>query len=230
MRKYSPSRQSQILLFDVNETLLDIQALRPFFANHFGDGAAVKEWFAQTLLYSQTATLANHYADFSTIARLALETTARIHSVQLSKSDTDHLFEVMRTLPAHSDVSDALQRLKDHGFRLFALTNSAPEMVEAQIVAGKLNDFFENLFSVDPIEKFKPHPAAYKYVAHRLGTSPGKVTMIAAHPWDLIGAQAVGFKAAFVERTPGSWVHLIPKPTISGPTLNEVATQIILEA
>jgi len=48
----------RILVFDVNETLLDVQALEPLFADAFGDGGAQREWFSTLLLYSEVATLA----------------------------------------------------------------------------------------------------------------------------------------------------------------------------
>lgn len=51
--------------------------------------------------------------------------------------------------------------------------------------------------------------------------------MIAAHPWDLMGAKAAGCEVAFVERSDKSWFALSPKPRISGPTLNEIAVQLI---
>ena len=36
----------RVLVFDVNETLLDVQALEPLFVDIFGDGNARKEWFS----------------------------------------------------------------------------------------------------------------------------------------------------------------------------------------
>lgn len=224
------SRLSPILVFDVNETLLDMHALQPFFVDHFGDGAVLKEWFAHTLLYSQTATLADSYRDFSAIARFALEMTARIHAVQLSDAAVKLLFDAMRTLPVHPDVPSALHRLHDHGFRLFTLTNSAPQIQQAQMEAAGLTAVFERLFSVDFVGKFKPHPAPYRYVTDQLGVRPGELTMIAAHPWDLMGARSAGCKVAFVERTQTAWFHLTPKPGISGPTLAEIAMQLIAGA
>jgi 2-haloacid dehalogenase len=57
----------RILVFDVNETLLDVAGLAPLFARVFGDGSAVRECFATLLLYSEVATLAGPYADFGAI-------------------------------------------------------------------------------------------------------------------------------------------------------------------
>jgi 2-haloacid dehalogenase len=61
-----PSNQSRtrwhdtkpsIVVFDVNETLIDIVALEPLFERVFGDGRVLREWFGQLVLYSMTTTL-----------------------------------------------------------------------------------------------------------------------------------------------------------------------------
>lgn len=54
---------AHILVFDVNETLLDVNALRPQFERIFNDPGVLKLWFAQMLLYSQTVTQTGEYAD-----------------------------------------------------------------------------------------------------------------------------------------------------------------------
>ena len=52
-----PTDTRPILVFDVNETLLDISTLTPLFTRLFNDGSVLHEWFAQLVLYSQTLTL-----------------------------------------------------------------------------------------------------------------------------------------------------------------------------
>lgn len=59
-RNASPAH---ILVFDVNETLLDVNALRPQFELIFNDPGVLKQWFAQMLLYSQAMTQTGEYAD-----------------------------------------------------------------------------------------------------------------------------------------------------------------------
>src|SRR6476620_8398075 len=56
-----------VLVFDVNETLLDIESLTPHFERVFGDPAVLREWFGQLVLYSMTATLSRRYVDFFTL-------------------------------------------------------------------------------------------------------------------------------------------------------------------
>ncbi|HVC91903.1 MAG TPA: haloacid dehalogenase type II [Acidobacteriaceae bacterium] len=227
MPSQSSLEQSPILLFDVNETLLNVQTLRPLFADIFGDGAVLKEWFANLLLYSQTATLAGLDTDFSTLARLALETAAHARAMQLSNEAVTSILTGMKTLPAHSDVPGALQRLLHSGFRLMALTNSSQSVAEAQMQAANLAPMFERIFSVDAVRKFKPHPETYQHVSHELKVPISALTMIAAHPWDLLGAKAAGCNVAFIERPQMPWFYLKPKPLISGVTMDEVASCLI---
>lgn len=56
-----------VIAFDVNETLLDTSSLDAPFARLFGDAAVRRDWFRQLLLFSQAATLAGPYHDFSAI-------------------------------------------------------------------------------------------------------------------------------------------------------------------
>jgi 2-haloacid dehalogenase len=46
-----------VLVFDVNETLIDINSMAPLFERIFGDPRAMREWFGQLVTYSMAATL-----------------------------------------------------------------------------------------------------------------------------------------------------------------------------
>jgi hypothetical protein len=58
--------RQRIIVFDVNETLLDVGALAPQFQRLFGNTAVAQEWFSNVVLYSQVATIAGPYVDFGT--------------------------------------------------------------------------------------------------------------------------------------------------------------------
>lgn len=217
----------RIIVFDVNETLLDVSALEPYFVRVFGDGRALREWFSTLLLYSEVSTLAGPYADFPAIARAALEMTAMIRGVQISDEDRDRILESMLALPAHPEVPAGLQRLRDAGLRLVALTNSSSSAAEAQLRNAGLSMFFERVFSVDSVRRFKPAPEPYRFVAQELGVETGGLRMVAAHAWDIVGAMRAGCAAAFVAR-PGKVLYpLAPPPDIAGPDLQAVAGQIV---
>jgi 2-haloacid dehalogenase len=217
----------RIIAFDVNETLLDVAALEPSFVQTFGDGRVLREWFATLLLYSEVVTLAGPYADFSAIGGAALDMIAASRGVALSAEDRAGIVSGMRTLPAHPDARDGLLRLKEAGFRLVTLTNSAPSAMEQQIRNAGLSDCFERMFSVDQVRRFKPAPEPYRFVATELGVEAASLRMVAAHAWDVHGAMRAGCAAAFVARPGKALFPLGPVPDIIERDLRAAAEQII---
>ena len=63
----SSNHRPNVLVFDVNETLLDLTTMTPLFTRLFDDQAIFREWFAQLVLYSQTMTLSGIYTPLVTL-------------------------------------------------------------------------------------------------------------------------------------------------------------------
>lgn len=189
-----------IIVFDVNETLLDITTLEPLFERVFGDGAVLRTWFAELILYSQTMTLSGLYTPFGGLAVGALEMIASIRGVELTNADIDELKKRLGSMPAHTDVIPALTLLRDAGFRLVTLTNSAVGPSPTPLERAGIDGFFEQNFSVDSVQKFKPAPETYSQVFTETGVDPSELCLVACHLWDTIGAQATGLHGAFITR------------------------------
>lgn len=217
----------RIIVFDVNETLLDVGALAPQFQRVFGDPGVTQEWFSNVVLYSQVATIAGPYVDFSAIARGALDMTAVAHGVSLAPTDRDGILRGLVSLPAHPDVPDGLQRLRAAGFRLVTLTNSAPAAVEQQLKNAGIGGYFERVFSVDAVRRFKPAAEVYRLVATELQVAPSQLRLVAAHAWDVLGAMRAGCAAAFVARPGKALFPLGDTPDIVGTNVRNVADQIV---
>lgn len=194
---------ADVLLFDVNETMLDVKALAPKFTEMFGDADLLGEWFALLLRYSLDVTTTGDYRPFDELAAGALVTTATRAGKAIHADQATALADAMAELPAHPDVADALWTLKASGFRLATLTNSRLDVVRSQLEFAELDSFFDTVLSVETVERFKPHPDTYLYAASQLGVPIGAITMVAAHDWDVNGALLAGANAAFIER-PGS--------------------------
>jgi 2-haloacid dehalogenase len=132
-------------------------------------------------------------------------------------------------MPAHKDVPEGLRLLKDAGFRLTTLTNSPPDKDGSPLERAGLGHFIERQFSIDSVRRFKPAPQVYHLVAEQLGVPPSDICLVAAHTWDTIGAQSVGFSAGLVAR-PGNAplpVKGLPQPQAVAPDLPGVAKQLI---
>ena len=217
----------RILVFDVNETLLDIEVLNPFFERAFGDACVMRQWFAELILYSQALSLSGGYTEFGTLSVAVLHMVAKIRHVTLEDGDISDFADTMRSLPPHPEVPEALGRLADAGFRMVTLTNSAPEPGKALLDKAGLSHHFERLFSVDEVRRYKPSRQTYSLVASELGVESGMLRLIAAHTWDTLGASAAGYAAALVTR-PGNAPLLVgDQPDIVEPDLLKVASRII---
>ncbi len=219
--------KAKVLVFDVNQTMLDLNALRPHFLRAFGDAKALDEWFTLLLHYSLVVTVADDYSDFGTVGRAVLEMLASNKGVKVSPDDANRILQGMLTLPAYPEVADSLKQLKAAGFRMVTLTNSSPAAVKAQLQNAGLSNFFEESISVEIVHRFKPDVQVYRAAAAHLGARPEELRLIAAHAWDVYGAMKAGWQAAFVARSGISFFPLGPKPDIVGPDLRAVAAAIL---
>jgi len=221
------TQRPDILVFDVNQTLLDTDALRPHFQRVFGDGAVLDEWFALLLQYSLVVSVADSYVDFGTVGRGALEMLAKTKGVQLAPADETQILQGVLTLPPHPEVPASLDRLRAAGFRMVTLTNSSAAGVKAQMQNSGLGKYFEESISVDTVRRFKPDLEVYRSAASHLGVAPGRLMMIAAHAWDVLGAMKAGYRAAFVARPGKALFPLAPVPEIVAPDLKAVADALL---
>ncbi|MDA2891943.1 haloacid dehalogenase type II [Mycolicibacterium sp. BiH015] len=220
---------NRVVIFDVNETLLDIEALAPVFEEIYSDPASLREWFAQLVLYSMTLTVSQQYVDFFTLGRAVAQMLAEIRGVTVTDAQLDHLAAAMSHMPAHPDVVDGLESLRAQGLRLVTLTNSPtnPDKPSPLDNAG-LGGYFERQFSVDPCRAFKPSPEVYVQVCRELAVRPDDCLMVAAHAWDTIGAQATGMRGALITRPGNAAMRAADTllPDIVATDLRDLARQL----
>jgi len=219
--------KNMILVFDVNETLLDLSALKPRFVKVFGNAGALDKWFDQVIQYAMGLTLAESYQPFGEIAAAAFQMVAAIEGVSISTEEAKGIIGGIRSLPPHAEVIESLTLLRSAGFRMVALTNSPMAVVDAQLGNAGMQPFFERNFSVDTVKRYKPAPEPYLMVARELGIAPAALRMIAAHAWDVGGAMQAGYRAAFISRPGKALYPLFATPDITGKNMRDVAEAII---
>ncbi|MCS5600968.1 MAG: haloacid dehalogenase type II [Paracoccus sp.] len=220
--------QRPILVFDVNETLLDLDHLGPVFQEIFGDRAVMRDWFAQLILYSQTLTLIGARENFAALAVSVLEMMGTIRGIAITDRDRAALARALGSLPAHPDAAEALDYLRDLGFRMVTLTNSPPSDGPSALDRAGLGGYFERSFSVAPTGRFKPAPQTYRLVADALAVTPRDLCLVACHVWDTMGLQAMGGKGALVTHgvnapLPG---RSVPQPDLVAADLSSLARKI----
>jgi 2-haloacid dehalogenase len=216
-----------LIVFDVNETLLDLETMEPTFARIFGDKGAMRLWFANFILYSSALTVAGCYVPFTDIGAAVMKMLADTKGITIDERDKKELTERFSTMPPHPEVPAALRKLGNAGFRLFTLTDNLLEVQTRQLTHGGIVDLFERRFSADGVKHHKPSRQAYAYVERELGAKPSQFCLIACHTWDTLGAVAAGWEAALIRRVGNDVLGVGPQPQIVGDDLNDVADQLI---
>jgi 2-haloacid dehalogenase len=215
------------IVFDVNETLLDLAAFDPAFTNHFGTGNFRKEWFSEVLKLAFVSTTVGNYSDFGVIGHAALEILEKRYGKPCTDVQRKSILSIMRELPPHPDVPQGLETLRKEGFQLAALTNSTASTAEAQLTHAGIRNYFQFVFSADAVKRLKPAAEPYQMVASALGFAPNFLLMVAAHSWDIAGAIQAGWRGAFVSRPEQILDSLTPKPAFIAPDLVDLARQIL---
>ncbi|AWN22650.1 haloacid dehalogenase type II [Deinococcus irradiatisoli] len=216
-----------IVFLDVNETLLDLSALDPLFGNAFGEVLARKQWFQTVLQLALTHTVTGEYRDFSALGRAALTALGQLRQQAVPEGLADGLARTMKALPPHPDTREGLERLREGGARLYALTNNKLDVLEAQLEHAGLRDLLHGALSVDAVRTLKPGRAAYEYGLREAGAEAAQSWLIAAHGWDITGAKAAGLNTAFVERA-GQAQNPLARAEVSGGLVEVV--NALLEA
>ncbi|MFZ3359186.1 MAG: haloacid dehalogenase type II [Xanthobacteraceae bacterium] len=217
-----------LIVFDVNETLLDLATMEPTFERIFGEKSAMRLWFANLILYSAALTVAGCYVPFTDIGSAVMKMLADTRGIRIDDRDKKELTEKFSTMPPHPEVPAALRKLRNAGFRLFCLTDNLLEVQTRQLEHGGIIDLFERRFSADGAKHHKPSPQAYAYVEKELGVQPSQLCLIACHTWDTLGAVAAGWDAALIRRVGNDVLAVGPQPRIIGDDLNDVADQLIV--
>lgn len=224
----TPPTQPKLLLFDVNETLLDMSKLRQAIDQEFSSEFAFKQWFSLLLQYSLVDTVTAAYHDFKQIGDAALDMLAQsLGQPSRPAARKQELLTLITELPPHPDVVEGLTLLQQAGFRMVTLTNSPGPTLRKQIAYANLTSFFEQLLSIDDVQRYKPHPDTYLTACRQLEVAPADALLVAAHGWDTGGALRAGLQAAFVARPGQATYPLAPTPTYTGPTLVTIAKQLL---
>ncbi len=115
----------------------------------------------------------------------------------LTEEDRDEFNRAWHRLDPWPDVVPGLSRLKTD-FLIATLSNGNVALLTN--MAKRAGLLWDCVLSAEHSGHYKPDPEVYMKAAELLGFRIGEVMMVAAHPFDLMAAQAVGMCTAYVSR------------------------------
>src|SRR3569623_1930794 len=96
-----------LIVFDVNETLLDLEAMVPIFDRIIGEKGAIRLWFANLIMYSAALTVAGCYVHFTDIGAAAVKMLADTRGIKIKVSDKKEVSDKFSCMPPLPDVRSA---------------------------------------------------------------------------------------------------------------------------
>lgn len=212
----------KLLIFDINETILDMSPLKDSINKTLKNDWAFDMWFPTLLQYSLVETITKNYKDFSEIAEATLKMIAIKLDIKLSEEDVKKTLSSITKLSPYPEVAHSLKILNEKGFKLVALSNGKPQVVSDQLKYAKIHHFFDKVLSIEEVKNYKPHTSTYHCAYSLMNILPEDTMLIAAHGWDIAGANRAGIQAAFISRPGKSLYPLATEPELIGSNLKEI--------
>jgi len=219
---------AEALAFDMYGTLVDPIRIWKQLEQYFPDDAQriAEIWRQKQLEFTFRLTAMERYEDFEQVTRKALDYALATTGHSMETQQKNSLMAQYNNLERFADVEPGLQRLKDAGYTMVVFSNGSPAMLSAIMKAANLERYCSGFVSVDEVKVYKPSPIVYRHVANRLGRPLDQVRLISSNPFDVIGAEAAGMQAAWVNRSGGLFDTLASPPEMIVGTLIELADRL----
>lgn len=227
-----------VVAFDAYGTLLSTESIAKQLSTHFGQDKAqtiAATWRKYQLEYTWRLNSMNKYEPFSTITQQSLKHALAESGVFLSQGDIDNLMKAYDSLSIFPDVAPCLKALQaKDSVTAVVFSNGTQSMVSNSVNQSPDLSPYASVFSdivvVEPIRKFKPAPEVYKHLAESVGKDTnqmGDLWLVSGNPFDVVGARAVGMKAAWVDRAGNGWQDALVggpqgEPTVILKSLEEL--------
>lgn len=189
-------RRPEVVAFDVNETLLDLGAVRAALVELGEPEHVLPTVFARTLLTGFAAATTGSWFRFRDAFTSALAQTTG-----LSPDERDRVAGAFAELAPHPDVEPALRLLASAGVRAVTLSHGSPGVAEAGLDRGGVRSLVERSLTSESIRAWKPSREVYLWAAGTCAVAPDRLALVAAHGWDVQGAQGAGLTGAWFPRS-----------------------------
>lgn len=203
----NPLERVSTLTFDLFGTILDLAGSITPHISRFLEGKDTDmtgadiwtQWRARQRLeqYQDTILMMGH-SGYLTVCKYAFMYVLRSNKIEFTYDEVDEFMKAWQELNPFDDAVQGLNRLKGN-YKLVGLSNGEPWYLE-HLATNRIKFDFDAVISVEVAGFFKPHPGVYRKASKILETEPGNIMMVASHSFDLLGARACGYRAAYVNR------------------------------
>ena len=197
----------KFLTFDIFGTVMDLTGSLAGPAGEFlaanGSNMSGQTFYAdwrerQRIEQYQDNLLMLGHSGYLETCRRAFVYCLKKHGANYNAEDVREFMQVYMNLQPYPDAIEGLRTLGTR-YQLVALSNGEQWYLE-KLLENNIPVDFDAIISVDQVGAFKPSPGIYRKAVQRLKCEPAEIMMVAAHAFDILGAQACGFRGGYVNR------------------------------
>ena len=207
----------KVIIFDAYGTLFDVNSAAEKCKNKIGDKweQFANYWRTTQLEYTWLRSLMKRHKDFWKVTDESLDKSMRVFKIDNSLKN--ELLNLYRVLSTFSEVNETIKKLNKKKYKLAILSNGTPDLLYELVKNNNLENFFEDIFSIEEVKTYKPHPDVYDIPIKKYHVQKDEVAYLSANTWDVSAAGNYGFKAVWVNRNNSTFDNLdyIPKHQIT---------------
>ena len=204
------------IIFDAYGTLFDVNSAAEKCKNRIGDKweEFANYWRTTQLEYTWLRSLMNRHKNFWHITEDSLDKSMKAYNINDNmKNDLLNLYKILST---YKEVPETLRILKKKNYKLAILSNGTPKLLRHLTKSNNLQNFFDDIFSVEKVGIYKPVYKVYDLPVKKYNIKKNEVAFLSANTWDVSGGGNYGYQSIWVNRNNNTFDNLdyIPKNQI----------------
>ena len=192
--------KAKAIVFDAYGTLFDVNSAAEKCKDKIGSKweAFANFWRTTQLEYTWLRSLMERHNNFWEVTEDSLDKSMRVFNI--NKSMKNELLNLYKILSPYPEVRGVLEDLKKKNFKLAILSNGTLDLLNELVESNKLNNLFDDLFSVEEVKVYKPDSRVYELPVKKYNVKADEVTFLSANTWDVSGGGNFGYNSIWVNR------------------------------
>ena len=188
------------IIFDAYGTLFDVNSAAEKCKDKIGDKweGFANFWRTTQLEYTWLRSLMKRHKNFWEVTEDSLDKTMKVFNI--NKNLKEELLSLYKILSPYPEVRGVLDNLKKKNYKLAILSNGNPTLLNELVASNKLNDLFDDLFSIEEVKVYKPDSRVYEIPIKKYNVKANEITFLSANTWDVSGGGNFGYNSIWVNR------------------------------
>ena len=210
------------IIFDAYGTLFDVNSAAEKCRNKLGDKWEnfANYWRTTQLEYTWLRSLMGRHRNFWQITEDSLDKSMK--TFKIPSSMRNELLKLYKVLTPFKEVPETLRSLKERKYKLAILSNGTPQLLNDLVKKNKLENLFDEIFSIEHAGIYKPNSKVYDLPIKKYRIKKNEVAFLSSNTWDVSGGGNYGYKAIWVNRNKSIFDNLDYKPIYEIKDLSEL--------